>query len=267
VTVPQYPSWCSGGTRYATDSEFNAALSTFQNNRNAFWQKCSSKLFDPTYQHCDQNDPFVNKRDSGSNELVLVCGSAAPVCIWANQDTYVWYQTSGKENEGPLQCFYNGQPFNGQPKYSAGVWKCPPWTPGNYGYTIKLVLGSKGTAETNELTALARKCSDQPTTTTTTTTTLACAILKTEMLPEKIAWSIQLKNGTEVCKSAPKYSTWYEMLVLGDCCLPTGNYILKCQDTYGEGWAGGYIQMQKTKYCGNYTWDGGNEFVTDVIIQ
>lgn len=104
------------------------------------------------------------------------------------------------------------------------------------------------------------------TTTTTTTTTLACLILKTEMLPEKIAWTIRLQNGTEMCTSAPKYTGWYDMFVL-PCCLRSGNYVLTCKDDYGEGWAGGYLKIQNTQYCGNYTWDGGYQVEVPVLIQ
>lgn len=78
MTVPQYPSWCPGGTRYPTDAEFSAALPTLVANRNAFWDKCSSRVFDPSYQHCDSDvqQPFVNKRDGSFNELVLLCSQA-----------------------------------------------------------------------------------------------------------------------------------------------------------------------------------------------
>ena len=37
-----------------------------------------------------------------------------------------------------------------------------------------------------------------------------------------------------------------------ECCLPPGEYTLKCLDSYGNGWHGGYITINGINYCGNF---------------
>ena len=41
------------------------------------------------------------------------------------------------------------------------------------------------------------------------------------------------------------------------CCLNDGVYTLKCQDSYGDGWHGGFIEVRGTEYCEDFT--GGSD--------
>ena len=34
-----------------------------------------------------------------------------------------------------------------------------------------------------------------------------------------------------------------------ECCLPAGTYELLCRCSYGDGWHGGYVEIQGKKYC------------------
>ena len=49
------------------------------------------------------------------------------------------------------------------------------------------------------------------------------------------------------------------------CCQPLGNYILLCQDSYGDGWNGGYIEIDGDKYCDDFT--SGKRLSKEVTIS
>ena len=36
------------------------------------------------------------------------------------------------------------------------------------------------------------------------------------------------------------------------CCLTPGEYTLTCKDSYGDGWHGGFIEIQGNKYCEDF---------------
>ena len=36
------------------------------------------------------------------------------------------------------------------------------------------------------------------------------------------------------------------------CCIAPGTYQLECKDTYGDGWRGGYIEVDGKRYCENF---------------
>lgn len=38
------------------------------------------------------------------------------------------------------------------------------------------------------------------------------------------------------------------------CCLPAGEYELECVDSWGDGWHGGYIEIDGHRYCEEFTW-------------
>ena len=46
-----------------------------------------------------------------------------------------------------------------------------------------------------------------------------------------------------------------------NCCLTPGTYTLKCKDRFGDGWHGGYIEIDGTKYCEDFR-DGSWKSVT-----
>ena len=33
------------------------------------------------------------------------------------------------------------------------------------------------------------------------------------------------------------------------CCLAPGKYTLKCKDEFGDGWHGGFVSIEGTKFC------------------
>ena len=49
------------------------------------------------------------------------------------------------------------------------------------------------------------------------------------------------------------------------CCLGRGNYNLECKDSYGDGWHGGYIELNSIKYCEGFT--SGTEETSQIIVQ
>jgi len=58
------------------------------------------------------------------------------------------------------------------------------------------------------------------------------------------------------CKSDQAYK-WYSTYI-AKCCQPEGAYELACKDSAGDGWNGGYIEIEGnieggyTKYCENF---------------
>jgi len=50
-----------------------------------------------------------------------------------------------------------------------------------------------------------------------------------------------------------------------ECCQPAGSYDFVCNDSYGDGWHGGYVQIgdSEEKLCLNFT-DGDSETIDDV---
>ena len=38
-----------------------------------------------------------------------------------------------------------------------------------------------------------------------------------------------------------------------ECCLDAGKYTLNCDDTYKDGWHGGFIEIQGKQYCEDFT--------------
>ena len=48
------------------------------------------------------------------------------------------------------------------------------------------------------------------------------------------------------------------------CCLTPGNYNLECKDSYGDGWNGGYIEVNGEKYCDSFS---SRSEETEIIIE
>ena len=38
-----------------------------------------------------------------------------------------------------------------------------------------------------------------------------------------------------------------------ECCLDAGKYTLNCDDSYKDGWHGGFIEIQGKQYCEDFT--------------
>ena len=62
------------------------------------------------------------------------------------------------------------------------------------------------------------------------------------------------KLGT--CSSSKTYESLKEYSE--QCCLTPGTYTLECQDSYGDGWNGGFIEIQGSNYCKGFL-DGSSE--------
>ena len=37
------------------------------------------------------------------------------------------------------------------------------------------------------------------------------------------------------------------------CCQEKGDYKVVCKDRYGDGWHGGYVQIEDVKYCDDFS--------------
>ena len=48
------------------------------------------------------------------------------------------------------------------------------------------------------------------------------------------------------------------------CCLGVGDYKLSCKDTFGDGWHGGFVEIQGNKYCEDFT--SGKEAEIQITI-
>ena len=47
------------------------------------------------------------------------------------------------------------------------------------------------------------------------------------------------------------------------CCLSDGTYKLKCKDAWGDGWNGGFLEINGQKYCEDFN---GHEHEEDITI-
>ena len=74
---------------------------------------------------------------------------------------------------------------------------------------------------------------------------------------EEISWTL------DSCESNGGYGNNGEYTQ--QCCLIPGSYHLECKDSYGDGWNGGYIEVDGIKYCESFT--SGREETSEIIIQ
>ena len=79
-------------------------------------------------------------------------------------------------------------------------------------------------------------------------------------------WAEEVKFelfGPTYCAGGP-YDLWHEE-VETNCSLVPGRYVLKCEDTYGDGWHDGYIVIGGTKYCHDFL--NGHEKLVEIQIH
>ena len=94
---------------------------------------------------------------------------------------------------------------------------------------------------------------------------LVCIELKTVYWGHEISWELlpQDPNDPLILSSCPPPpNTHYSSGATypHNCQLTAGNkYELYCRDSYGDGWNGGYLTIQGTKYCG-YDSDIANNY-------
>ena len=70
------------------------------------------------------------------------------------------------------------------------------------------------------------------------------------------SWSLGKCSSTSLHKSSTTYGA--------ECCLPPGEYTLECKDTHGDGWHGGYININGISYCGSFK--NGTSVTHEVLV-
>ena len=56
------------------------------------------------------------------------------------------------------------------------------------------------------------------------------------------------------CSNEEEFENYWT--VSQTCCIqpsPTGSYNLECKDTYGDGWHGGYLEINGETFCEDFT--------------
>ena len=74
---------------------------------------------------------------------------------------------------------------------------------------------------------------------------------------EEVSW----KLGS---KMFGPYNDIEEGTINEEVCIQQGAHKLVCNDTAGDGWHGGYIEIEKKRYCDNFT--SGNNMTIEVTI-
>ena len=73
---------------------------------------------------------------------------------------------------------------------------------------------------------------------------------------DEYSWSLGTCSNNQVYSHFKEYNE--------ECCLDAGVHTLKCKDSYGDGWVGGFINIQGKIYCDNFK--GGYEKAVEVTI-
>jgi len=81
--------------------------------------------------------------------------------------------------------------------------------------------------------------------------------LTTVSYGSEISWSLGSCQGNGGYGNNGEYTE--------QCCLEPGNYNLECKDSYGDGWHGGYIEVNGKKYCESFS--SGSEKNIQIIIE
>ena len=76
-----------------------------------------------------------------------------------------------------------------------------------------------------------------------------CAYVKTvtKKYGNENSWSLGSclsTTGASTFSNNKQYTT--------ECCQAPGSYELKCKCSYGDGWHGGYLEIDGTTYCENF---------------
>ena len=73
-------------------------------------------------------------------------------------------------------------------------------------------------------------------------------MLKVVRYGSEMSWSFVSTTGHRCDESSfnGNYDHWRS------CLLKPGTYTIYCIDSYGDGWHGGYITIQNTRYCDNF---------------
>merc|ERR1719329_1409515 len=79
-------------------------------------------------------------------------------------------------------------------------------------------------------------------------------VITLKSYPDEIEWTITGSGAAAgiTCGNGP-YDGHYGEQPAEDCKLKAGDYTLKCIDTYGDGWHGGFMTIDGTMYCDYFT--------------
>ena len=72
----------------------------------------------------------------------------------------------------------------------------------------------------------------------------------------EIEWIIGCKGGSTVCRECGSdlgYGNNQEYTQ--QCCMPEDQeeFLITCKDSYGDGWHGGYLEINEETYCGDFS--------------
>ena len=74
-----------------------------------------------------------------------------------------------------------------------------------------------------------------------------------------MSWTIGCKG--DLCNGVECHSDKFKAMIgpgkfEQECCLPNHvqYYAITCLDAYGDGWHGGYLEINGEKYCENFDW-------------
>jgi len=76
-------------------------------------------------------------------------------------------------------------------------------------------------------------------------------------------WASEMSWTIGSCSSSQKYSN--NKIFVEKCCLFPGDYILRCKDSYGDGWKGSYVKIDGKRYCQHFK--SGKEKMAQVTIR
>ena len=65
------------------------------------------------------------------------------------------------------------------------------------------------------------------------------------------------------CASGQVYEN--NQIYTEECCQEEGDYQLVCKDSYGDGWSGGFLEINGDTYCEEFT--QGHEKVEEVTMS
>ena len=81
--------------------------------------------------------------------------------------------------------------------------------------------------------------------------------LSTADYGEEISWNIGSCQSNAVYDDNAEYTQ--------RCCLKPGTYNLECRDSAGDGWNGGYIEVNGNKYCDSFT--SASDETSEIFIE
>ena len=78
--------------------------------------------------------------------------------------------------------------------------------------------------------------------------------LTTKKWADEIGWSVDTCSSNKTYKNNKVYER--------ECCLEAGEKMISCNDTWGDGWNGGYLEINGEKYCNDSNFIFKEEIIT-----